>query len=663
MVVRVKTSNGTIELVNLPKDAAVFIDGEEVSVTWPGGGKPAVISVTAGKHKVSVKKDGLEVSGDEVAVRAGGKEVFTMRMVPLVASPSVKDKADDRPAGYEEEGEIPWHGLPDLPLEAADKRGATGSAVEGPALVPAVKRGTPPATPRKPAEKRSLSPPRLSYVNEFNKRQTGLLKQLGMPHNPNHGESDGVFFVYGADGQWFAYDIHGIPSDGTCEVVARVLRQDPRTTGEWLVIVHSNVGRGFLIKINTKAQLFLEPDPFPRAKAFRRIDPRMGPIMHPAIRPGGEFNRLLLLMRHRELMIFVNGAQVCTPVRFDYDITPAGLELGVAGLGKKRAEFDRVEIRELMRPEDIPAKAEAIPKVTPAVVKPADPRNVRPTVPDNPRKLITNSIGMKLVLIPAGEFMMGSPDSDHDAFFLEKPQHRVRITRPFYMGVCEVTQVQYKAATGETPSHFKGSGDLPVEMVSWNDALAFCDKLSAREGLKPYDWSPAEKPSGGDGYRLPTEAEWEYACRAGHTTRYSFGDDAVDLGEYTWNGDNSQSKTHGAGQKHPNAFGLYDMNGNVWEWCLDNYDAEYYRRLGPLTPDPNGPSSATGTLSQTFVRRDGLRWFLEPGDRSSAIGRVIRGGGWENSARSYRSAHCVRRVPGYRSRGLGFRVVRVPAAP
>ena len=128
---------------------------------------------------------------------------------------------------------------------------------------------------------------------------------------------------------------------------------------------------------------------------------------------------------------------------------------------------------------------------------------------------ITNSIGMKLVLIPAGEFWMGSPDSDKDARDDEKPQHQVRITRPFYLGVTEVTQGQYRAVTGENPSHFKGSDDLPVEQVSWNDAIAFCNKLSEREGLKPYYQSGAGVPSGGDGYRLPTEAEWEYACRAG----------------------------------------------------------------------------------------------------------------------------------------------------
>jgi formylglycine-generating enzyme required for sulfatase activity len=244
---------------------------------------------------------------------------------------------------------------------------------------------------------------------------------------------------------------------------------------------------------------------------------------------------------------------------------------------------------------------------------------------------ISNTIGMKLVLIPAGTFLMGSPDADKDADPDEKPRHRVRITRPFYLGTTEVTQGQYRAVTGENPSHFKGSDDLPVENVSWNDAIAYCNKLSELEGLKPYYQFGPGVPSGGDGYRLPTEAEWEYACRAGSTTRYSFGDDAASLGEYAWFDGNSGEKTHPVGQKRPNAWGLYDMHGNVWEWCRDGWDADYYKN-SPVA-DPLGPSQAAF--------------------------RVIRGGGWNFNPRHARSANRDWITPGLRYDFLGFRLARV----
>ena len=229
---------------------------------------------------------------------------------------------------------------------------------------------------------------------------------------------------------------------------------------------------------------------------------------------------------------------------------------------------------------------------------------------------ITNSIGMKLRLIPAGEFMMGSPgtESDRDD---DETQHRVRITKPFYMGVTEVTQEQYQKVMGSNPSKFKGPQN-PVELVSWAEAVEFCRKLSAM---------PAEKTAG-HVYRLPTEAEWEYACRSGTTTAYGFGDDASRLGDYGWFRSNSDSSTHPVGEKKPNAWGLYDMHGGVYEWCQDWYGAY-----------PSG--SAT-----------------DPTGATSGSHRVIRGGSWISSARYCRSATRYWRTPGYRNNLLGFRVLR-----
>jgi formylglycine-generating enzyme required for sulfatase activity len=220
---------------------------------------------------------------------------------------------------------------------------------------------------------------------------------------------------------------------------------------------------------------------------------------------------------------------------------------------------------------------------------------------------------MKLVYIPPGEFMMGSPDSEKDRFSREGPQHRVRITKGFYMTVTEVTQAQWKAVMGNNPSNFKDD-DLPVAQVSWDYAVEFCSRLSQKEGK---------------GYRLPTEAEWEYACRAGTTTRFYFGDNDSMLSDYAWYYENTGTKTLPVGKKKPNSFGLYDMHGNVSEWCSDWYDEDYYSQ-SPVD-DPKGPS--TGQY------------------------RVIRGGSWNYLPRLSRSANRIGRLPDHSDYGFGFRVV------
>ncbi|HKI18297.1 MAG TPA: SUMF1/EgtB/PvdO family nonheme iron enzyme, partial [Isosphaeraceae bacterium] len=257
------------------------------------------------------------------------------------------------------------------------------------------------------------------------------------------------------------------------------------------------------------------------------------------------------------------------------------------------------------------------------------------TAEDPPRELTSPSTGMVLVRNEPGKFLMGSPDSDKDAEDDEKPRHRVRITRSFYLGKYEVTQAEYEAMMGDNPSRFKGKPKNPVENVSWLDAVRFCNQLSEREGLKPFygisgetvqvpDWN-------GTGYRLPTEAEWEYACRAGTATRYSFGDDEASLGEFCWFVGNSGARTQEVGQKRANGIGLHDMHGNVWEWCWDWYSADYYKE--PPVDDPRGPSQASG--------------------------RVVRGGSWNGLPRNVRSAYRIRDAPGVRNIVLGFRVARV----
>jgi formylglycine-generating enzyme required for sulfatase activity len=230
----------------------------------------------------------------------------------------------------------------------------------------------------------------------------------------------------------------------------------------------------------------------------------------------------------------------------------------------------------------------------------------------------TNSIGMAMLLIPAGEFTMGSPDGDSD----EKPPHKVRITKPFWLGKCEVTVGQfrkfvadskYDAGTGWQTAFASQTDDHPVVNVSWDDAKAFCDWLTKKESKK---------------YRLPTEAEWEYACRAGTQTQWSFGDNESDLGTYAWFSGNSSNQTHPVGQKQPNAWGLYDMHGNVWEWCADWYDSGYYGKSS--ANDPTGPEGGSS--------------------------RVYRGGSWYPPAWDCRSASRLYYEPGSRLYFLGLRV-------
>jgi formylglycine-generating enzyme required for sulfatase activity/tetratricopeptide (TPR) repeat protein len=228
-------------------------------------------------------------------------------------------------------------------------------------------------------------------------------------------------------------------------------------------------------------------------------------------------------------------------------------------------------------------------------------------------------------VVPAGRFLMGSPEGENGRCSDEGPQHEVVISRPFLLGVAPVTQTEWQAVMGANPSSHKG-GDRPVENVSWLDAVAFCNRLSEQVGLRPvYRISGTDVAwdRAADGFRLPTEAEWEYACRAG-TTGARYGEiDAI-----AWYSANSGGETHPVRQMRPNAWGLHDMLGNVWEWVWD-WKADY--SSGTVT-DPVGP--ATGSF------------------------RVPRGGSWNFEARCVRVAYRFANDPGYRSSNLGFRLSR-----
>lgn len=204
---------------------------------------------------------------------------------------------------------------------------------------------------------------------------------------------------------------------------------------------------------------------------------------------------------------------------------------------------------------------------------------------DEPRADFTNSIGMRFVRVKAGQFTMGSPQSDKVASQAERPQHRVTLTSDYYLGAYEVTQAEFEHIMGENPSKFKGPS-LPVENVSWQNAVRFCEQISALDREK----------EAGNAYHLPTEAEWEHACRAGSTSLYHFGDDASKLSEFSWHKENSEDKTHPVGKKRPNDWGFYDMHGNVREWVRETVYRfgryEHGRTIGndvlaPFTYKPN----------------------------------------------------------------------------
>lgn len=234
------------------------------------------------------------------------------------------------------------------------------------------------------------------------------------------------------------------------------------------------------------------------------------------------------------------------------------------------------------------------------------------------QKTFTNSIGMEFVLVPAGSFMMGADKNFEDASDNEGPVHTVKISKPFYLGKYEVTQEQWVAVMGSNPSKFKGR-PFPVEQVSWNDSKRFIQKLNTMEG--------------GNKYRLPTEAEWEYACRAGTITKFSFGDDEGQLESYAWFRGNSGERTHPVGQLQPNPWGLYDMYGNVSEWVEDQYHRTYYGA-------PN----------------DGSAWLKDGEDDN-----IVRGCSWLSEYRSIcRSANRSLVVPNNPQEIFGFRLVRIP---
>jgi formylglycine-generating enzyme required for sulfatase activity/serine/threonine protein kinase len=277
------------------------------------------------------------------------------------------------------------------------------------------------------------------------------------------------------------------------------------------------------------------------------------------------------------------------------------------------------------------------PSATPVVPGPPGKEGERPVKPPDQPPPVAGDIvarvktvaGIDLVSVPAGEFYMGSGADDKDAWDDEKPRHKVTISKPFYLGKYKVTVGQFKrfvqatgykteaekagdSSTWKQPG-FAQTDEHPVVYLSWNDAHAFCQWLAEETGAK---------------VRLPSEAEWEYSCRAGTTTKFYFGDNEADLGDYAWYAGNSGFRTHPCGRKKPNAFGLFDMHGLAWEWCVDGKQTY----TDDVETDPEGPTSAGAS-------------------------RVSRGGSFDDGPRLCRAADRCGRAPSYRYVVIGFRVL------
>jgi len=231
---------------------------------------------------------------------------------------------------------------------------------------------------------------------------------------------------------------------------------------------------------------------------------------------------------------------------------------------------------------------------------------------------LKNSLGMEFVLVRPGVFDMGSDPDDALSHAAERPRHTVRVPNPFYLGVFPVTQRQFHAVTAETPAS-RFQPDHPMHSVTWHQAREFCYQLQ-------------DLDSDSNTYRLPTEAEWEYACRSGTVSRFSFGDDVAELSTFGWHAENSNLELQPVGHKQPNAWGLHDMYGNVYEWVFDRFGVAYYE-VSP-SDDPRGPGTGGS--------------------------RVMRGGAFNSEADACRSAHRGSYIEGFSSLTIGFRLILSP---
>jgi formylglycine-generating enzyme required for sulfatase activity/serine/threonine protein kinase len=628
-VIKVKTANGVIVIENYSNDAQVYVDGERVFVSWPSGGKPAQIDVPPGEHRVKVTRGEEELLAEEVTIKSAGKKILTVR------------REAPRAVGSKRNEEVFSGGTSDFsPAPLAESIDLLS------------KIDIPRNTTRGKWER--LKSSLLAVAGEYD--------EIQVPYEPPEeyrleitaervaGRNDFQVGIYFPKGQCFiVFDGWGGQISGINGVDGKLANENETTY---------------------KGSVFAEARPTHLIVTVRKNHIQVTANGEQIIDWSGDESRLTLRQLKWAPPWGRLGSHVTHP-----EIGRRALFLAVQYAAGYR--IDRVTLTPLPDPLDRAVQARVGKAATPPAAATAQ------TTGDiaSPPQSIVNLIGMKLVLIPAGEFLMGSTDDDGQAEADEKPRHRVRITRPFYLGVTEVTHGQFrqfvdeeghrteaekdgrggwgwnerKKTSEQNPRYtwrnpgFKQTDEHPVVNVSWNDAQAFITWLSRKEG---------------ENYRLPTEAEWEYACRAGTTTRFGFGDDAEGLAAVGNTADGTARENHSdwtraiagrdgyvytapVGRFQPNAFGLYDMHGNVWEWCSDWFGDNYYKQSP--ADDPRGPERATFR-----VLRGGC-WLYDP----QAAYRLFQGASWHTDPLGARSACRGRIWPVERSFSLGFRLARI----
>jgi formylglycine-generating enzyme required for sulfatase activity/serine/threonine protein kinase len=689
VILRFKTSNGMIELVDLPTDAEVFVDTEKAEVKWPGGDKLPVIIAAAGPRTITVKHGGVTMSGELVTVQAGARVKFSVHIAAtsVVSKEIPKDRGLTEPTRSASKDVQPGSELatksvsspPPMPASLPNSIGMTLKLIPAGEFI----MGSRDEDAEAEKDEKPAHPVKISgfYMGIHEVTQAQYQEVMGI--NPSFFSSTGggknqvagrptdaypVEYVTWLDAVRFCnalsqrdglpafYEINGetvenveipnkkgpgyrLPTEAEWEYACRAGKDttysfgnDPALLSDYGWFGQNAVGMSHPVgeKLPNAFGLYdMHGNVFERcADLYDDTYYKRSPTDDP-LRASGTGARL------------IRGGSWLREPRWSRSSRRAECSpIGRYGDNGFRVALNRSDHINVLATS---VRAGTLPRPSLSTVEPKSA--LKPNI-----DIMSESTRMPFALIKPGEFIMGSQDDDVAASHWEKPPHKVRITTPFYLGIYEVTQAQYKTVAGSSPSFFSSTGggremvgdrstaQYPVENVSWLDAVRFCIALSKKDGLLPYYQLKADKVEcpniKGTGYRLPTDAEWEYACRAGTTTRFYSGNDPWILDRHAWIGGSAGGMVHPVGQKQPNGFGLYDMHGNVWEWCSDWADGAYYKQSP--TNDPPGASKGTH--------------------------RVMRGGCWKDEPQPCRSANVSWGEPAGRWETVGFRVARTLSA-